>query len=350
MPVSRLPAIPAQALAIEERSEQVAQIRAYYAELARVDNVAFRIRTANRQFCKTVAAQIGLHAATVRSLPSRYRSYTNQALGVSWSKPTVIAVVDGSPAASAGIRPGDQVLRLNDKPVPARRTQHWIDDFLKNNGMTPVKVDLARDGVAQTVTVSPVMACAIPIQYVTTDIVNASTNGDKIIINSAIVALAKTDDQLAVVIGHELAHANLGHVKKRQQNAFIGQLGGALVDGGFLLGGIYTRGAFTRHFGRAGALAYSVEFEREADYVGAYYAARAGYDLKGAAEVWRAMGQGHPRSIRFATDHPTSPVRFIQMRAVAAEIADKQRRHLPLIPELKPVAAQAAPAPAGYNY
>ena len=87
-----------------------------------------------------------------------------------------------------------------------------------------------------------------------------------------------------------MAHANLGHAQKRELNAFVGQMGGALVDGGFLLGGIYTRGTFTRHFGRAGALAYSVEFEREADYVGAYYAARAGYDLNGAAEIWRAHG------------------------------------------------------------
>jgi Zn-dependent protease with chaperone function len=350
MPVSKLPAIPAQVLAIEERNEQVAQIQAYYAQLARVDNVAFRIRTANRQFCKTVAAQIGLHAATVRSLPNKYRSYTNQALNVSWTKPTVIAAVDNSPASLAGIKIGDEVLRLNGQAIPARRTQHWIDNYLANNGMTPVKVDLSRDGVERMVTVSPVMACAIPIRYVTTDQVNAYTTGDKIVINSAIVALAKTDDQLAVVIGHELAHANLGHIEKREQNAVLGELGGALVDGGFLLGGIYTRGTFTRHFGRAGAMAYSVEFEREADYVGAYYAARAGYDLNGAAEIWRAMGQSHPNTIRFASDHPTSPLRFIQMREVAAEIADKKRRHLPLIPELKPPTAQTAPAPSDYNY
>jgi hypothetical protein len=350
MPVSRLPPIPAQALAVEQRSEQVAQIQAYYAQLARVDNVAFRIRTANRQFCKTVAAQVGLHAATVRSLPSKYRSYTNQALNVSWTKPTVIAVAANSPAASAGIKTGDQILRLNGTPIPAGRTQHWIDNYLTNNGMKPVRVDLDRDGVERTVTVSPVMACAIPIRYVTNDQVNAYSTGDKIVIFSAIVALAKTDDQLAVIIGHELAHANLGHVEKREQNALLGQLGGAVVDGGFLLGGIYTRGTFTRHFGRAGAMAYSVAFEREADYVGAYYAARAGYDVAGAAEIWRAMAQMHPGSIRLTTDHPISPLRFIQMREVAAEIADKERRHLPLIPELKPVATQAAPTPSAYNY
>ena len=38
------------------------------------------------------------------------------------------------------------------------------------------------------------------------------------------------------------------------------------------------------------------------------------------------------------------------MREVAAEIADKERRHLPLIPELKPATALSEPAPAGYNY
>ncbi len=194
------------------------------------------------------------------------------------------------------------------------------------------------------------MACAIPIRYVTTDNVNAYTDGKKIVIHSAILALAKTDDQLAIVIAHEMAHANLGHAQKRELNAFVGQMGGALVDGGFLLGGIYTRGTFTRHFGRAGLMAYSVEFEREADYVGAYYAARAGYDLNGAAEIWRALGRGHPGAIRLATDHPTTPARFIQMREVAAEIADKERRHLPLIPELKPATALSEPAPAGYNY
>ncbi len=350
MPVSRLPAVPAQALAIEERSEQVGQMRAYYAELARVDNVAFRIRTANRQFCEQTAAQIGLHAVTVRSLPSKYRSYANQALNVSWTKATAIAVADSSPAAQAGIEVGDQVLRLNDKPVPAKRTQHWIDEYLAGNGTTPVKVALRRDGEDKTVTVSPVIACAIRIRYLTADKVNAYATNDEITITSAIATLARTDDQLAVVIGHEMAHANLGHLDKREQNAALGQIGGALVDGSFLLGGIYTHGVFTRYFGRAGAFAYSVEFEREADYVGAYYAARAGYDVAQAAEVWRAMGRSNPGSIRFAGDHPTSPARFIQMREVAAEIAEKKRRHLPLIPELKPATALSEPAPPGYNY
>src|SRR5258707_1090645 len=85
-------------------------------------------------------------------------------------------------------------------------------------------------------------------------------------------------------------------------------------------------------------------FQREADYVGAYYAARAGYDLAGAEDIWRAFSLENPDSIRIARDHPITPVRFVQMQKAAAEIADKQRRHAPLIPELKVIQTEAEPA------
>ena len=90
-----------------------------------------------------------------------------------------------------------------------------------------------------------------------------------------------------------------------------------------------------RELGHAGRLAFSVDFEREADYVGAYYAARAGYDLAGAEEFWRAFSLENPDSILAATTHPVTSVRFVQIQKVVAEIADKRRRNVPLIPEIK---------------
>jgi predicted Zn-dependent protease len=94
-----------------------------------------------------------------------------------------------------------------------------------------------------------------------------------------------------------------------------------------------TYGAFSMVLTQAGARAFSVAFEREADYVGAYYAARAGYDLSGSEEIWRMFSLEDPDSIRIATDHPITPVRFVQMLKVIAEIEDKKRRSLPLAPE-----------------
>lgn len=335
-PVSRLPALDQNAIDAEQRLEQIAHIRKYYAELHRVDTVAFRIRTANRADCNGwESAQIGLFAATPQSLPRRYQSYSREALDLTWMRPTVISVVENSPASEAGIVVGDEIIALNGELIPLTGTAGWMAGWLKHHGSRPLQANLRNDGVDRTVTINPVMGCAIPIQYITNDTINAFTDGNKILIHSSIVELAKTDAQLAQVIGHELAHANLGHIEKGLVNRAIGVAGGTLIDLGFLSGGISTGGAFGKEFEKAGARAFSVNFEREADYVGAYYAARAGYDLKGVEEIWRAFGLAKPETIRIASTHPIMPVRFVQMKKVAEEIADKRRRNLPLVPELK---------------
>lgn len=97
---------------------------------------------------------------------------------------------------------------------------------------------------------------------------------------------------LILVVGHELAHANLDHLNKRRANAVIGWIGGVAADAGIMLGGMSS--ALSRVLTQAGARAFSVAFEREADYVGAYYAARAGYDLTGSEKSdahsrWRTL-------------------------------------------------------------
>jgi Zn-dependent protease with chaperone function len=335
-PISKLPPLPSAEIETERHKQQFDQIRDYFAQLSRLDNVAFRVRVANRDDCKGWAwAQIGLNAGTVASLPRKFRSFSHEALSVSWTQATVLSVADTSPAATAGIRAGDRLLTFNNEPVPRTGTAGWIGAFVHYNGERPIQVLVRRGGIDETHTVIPVAACAIPIELKTDSAANAFTTDDGIVIHSSILRLARTDAQLALVIGHELAHANLGHLSKQRANAVLGWAGGTAIDVGIMLGGISTGGAFNRAFTRAGAQAFNVAFEREADYVGAYYTARAGYDLAGAEEFWRALSLESPDNMRIATDHPVTPVRFVQMQKVAAEIADKQRRGLPLIPELK---------------
>lgn len=348
MPVSRLPQLPESEIEAERRIQQIAQMRAYYEELHRVDSIAFRIRTANVADCTDhVAAQIGLYAVTPQSLPRRYRSYAREALDITWARPTVISVADGSPAAKAGIVKGDEIISLNGELIPLTDTIKWMRKWLTRNGTKPFEAVIRRAGEDQTVTITPAMGCSIPINYVTAEDANAATDGEQIIIQSGIVELAKTDAQLASIIGHELAHANLGHIQKQQINTLIGFAGGAAIDGGFFLGGISTGGAFRRELTKAGGRAHSVAFEREADYVGAYYIARAGYDLTGVEDFWRAMAMKNPDGIRLARTHPTSPVRFLQMQKVAAEIADKKARGVPLNPDLRFVQPEQPPSQSG---
>jgi predicted Zn-dependent protease len=226
-------------------------------------------------------------------------------------------------------------LTFNNEAVPRSDTAGWIGDFVRNNGERSIQVLVRRNGSDEMHSVTPVITCAIPIQLITDSALNAFTSGDKIVVHSSLLRIARTDAQLAMIVGHELAHANLGHLDKQRANQVLGWASGAVIDVGIMLGGISTGGAFTREFSRAGQRAFSVAFEREADYVGAYYAARAGYDLAGAEEFWRAFSLENPDSIRGATTHPVTPVRFVQIQKVIAEIADKLRRNAPLIPELK---------------
>jgi hypothetical protein len=74
-------------IAAEQRREQIAQMRNYFAELHRVDTVAFRIRVANRAFCRErVSGQIGVFAATPESLPRRFRSFAGEAMNLTWAQ------------------------------------------------------------------------------------------------------------------------------------------------------------------------------------------------------------------------------------------------------------------------
>ena len=349
-PDSSLPSLSPEDVAVEKRRQEIAQLRDYYAQLHRVDRVAFRIRTANRDDCgEAVAAQIGLLAVSPQSLPQRMRSFSSEALDLSWARPTVISVVEGSPAAEAGIAVGDELVAFNGELMPVARPRGWIADWLKTNGVAPIEVRFWRDRQFLTRTIRPVIGCAIPFQLEINPTPNAFTDFRRIVIHSGMLRLTPADADLAVVIGHELAHVTMGHYRKKMQNMLVGTAVGAVADGGLMLGSINTGGTFTRHLQRTGLMAFSLGFEREADYVGAYYAARAGYDIAGAENVWRALALESPASIRLGSTHPTTPERFIFMQKVAEEIADKRRRQIPLAPELKVSHASAGPGEVTFN-
>ena len=114
-PISKLPPLVSEAVEAERRNQHIEQIREYFAKRGRLHNVAFRIRAANRDECKNRAlAEIGLEAGTIESLPREHRSFAHEAISVNWTQATVLSVAETSPAAIAGIKPGDHVLTFNN--------------------------------------------------------------------------------------------------------------------------------------------------------------------------------------------------------------------------------------------
>ncbi len=335
-PDAVVPSLTLGDIAAERHRQEVAQLRDYFSELNKLNTVAYRITTANREFCgKWVIPQLGMFAATPTSLPSKYRKFSREALGLRWVRPTVISLVPDGAAAKAGIQDKDELVSFNGEKVPVTSILRWISAFLEENGERPISVAVKRDDEDMTFTVTPVTGCAIPVLLETNPDPNAFTDYSKIVIQSGILRLTRTDADLATILGHELAHVTMGHHRKQRMNALLGSIGGGAIDTGFLLGGISTGGAFSNYLETAGQNAFSVGFEMEADYVGAYYAARAGYDITGAEDVWQRMSLEHPASIRKASTHPTTPVRYLQMRKVIAEIADKKSKNIPLMPKIK---------------
>lgn len=146
--------------------------------------------------------------------------------------------------------------------------------------------------------------CSMPIMLDDSQGLNAHADSRRISISRPMIDLADTKDQLALVLGHELAHVLLGHTHRDAWTQFAAAFGDSIER----------------------------DDERQADYVGLYLAARAGYDTDKAVNLWRRMGAVQPRIIAGDATHPGTAERFVALRNTAAEIAAKKRAGQPLMP------------------
>src|SRR5262249_4813644 len=156
-------------------------------------------------------------------------------------------------------------------------------------------------------------------------------DGQNVFVTSAMLRFTVNDDELAVVLGHEIAHNAMGHADAQRRNAGIGALFGAALDVFAATQGVNTQGQFTGLGADKGSRVFSQDFEREADYVGMYLLARAKHPYKMAPDFWRRMGAELPGSIKFASTHPTTAERYIRLDQAAAEIAGKVEASAPLL-------------------
>lgn len=165
---------------------------------------------------------------------------------------------------------------------------------------------------------------------------NAYADGKNVVIYPAMIDFAKNDTHLAFVIAHEFAHNMLNHQADLMKNVAAGGILGTLLDVAAQSQGVNTGGAFSKLGAQQGQLSYSPEYEHEADYVGLYILARAGYDYAQAPAFWRQMSRANPDSIYIKTTHPTNPARTIQMNKTVEEINYKKTSNLALVPNFQP--------------
>jgi predicted Zn-dependent protease len=145
--------------------------------------------------------------------------------------------------------------------------------------------------------------------------------GGKVGVFSGLFKIANTDDELASVIAHEIAHVTAKHVhEKLSRELAVSTVGTVGMIGG-VAGGVsgLTVSALSEVYGLTtgiGGFAFDRAKEKEADYVGLMYMARAGYDPQAAIRVLEALdaqSAKDPVQPALVSTHPSHPERILQL-------------------------------------
>ncbi|MCM8774544.1 MAG: M48 family metallopeptidase [Candidatus Omnitrophica bacterium] len=236
----------------------------------------------------------------------------------------VIIVKENSPAYKVGIMPGDVLISINDRKIPDTYTFNRLASNFKIGDLLKIKIlrnnthldfDLKLDEIPINV----------PLAVVDIQEVNAATDGKSIFVTYGLLNFAKSDDEIAAVIAHELAHLVRGHVSKMQGSQLIGAIAaivlGIVVESSSPGSGeIVMKGA--GQISEIFTAQYSRDLEREADYFGTKFVYQAGYDPEVYANFLERFAIEIPQSMisNYLSTHPTSPERILRVKKAIEEL------------------------------
>ena len=144
--------------------------------------------------------------------------------------------------------------------------------------------------------------------------------GGKIVVYEGILPVTQDEASLAIVLGHEIAHAVARHSAEQMSTQMKQQQGlqlGAAVAGMLGMGTNTTSliGAVVANGFNFKNLSYSRSHESEADHMGLIFAALAGYDPQTAVTFWQRMAsQSSNKTSEFLSDHPSDETRIRQIQ------------------------------------
>lgn len=326
-----------QAEAAEAQLQRELAFEGFLEDELRIKRVAQPILYAAVELCKDkIRYDTGTTYTSVSAYGKDFEPTVTRFLHITGHQLGLLHVVPGSPADRAGLKRGDRLISVNGFEIPdskqaseelGKRTQEWLKS---SDPLITVYARPTANGMqtAQT-SITPVKACDFPAFLVMQESLNAYADGKAIAIFRGMLRFAN-DNELAMVIGHELAHNFLGHVQAGQRNNALGTIAEIIAASK----GVPTQGIL----GAAIALAYSPAFEAEADYVGLYVLARAGFDIKEAPKFWRRMAAANPAGISqrgMIASHPATSTRFVALEKTVKEIEAKRAASIALTPELK---------------
>jgi Zn-dependent protease with chaperone function len=223
--------------------------------------------------------------------------------------PGVLAVVATGAAARAGLQAGDVLLKIDGAAIPpethiterhdqrrARARADEVSDLLDAAAADgALTLTVSREGAETVVHVTPEPGCPSRVHLARSSQLNAFADGSHVLLTTRLLTITQTDDELAFVIAHEMAHNILGHAA--EMRAMKREKKG--------LEGLLVRPALTRRT------------EREADRLAADLLLDSGYTITGAERVLHALDRGFTGP-RLLANHDSMSDRAAALRAHAA--------------------------------
>ncbi len=306
---------------IREASEElmVRSLEFRIKQLDKVSNIGYRLISNIPQEEIKIADKpqpyIGIFVSPIdKYLKRLYRLTVERGL-------VLVVVIDGSPAKKAGLVPGDVLVSINNVAV------HSVGDFnrcLHNlNVGEPVKLQVLRGNLRRDIILSAgSIPINVPIAMIDVQEVNAAASNNAIYVTYGLMNFVRSDDEIAAVLAHELAHFVRAHVSKSQITSLLSLLIGiplgiiadeAAPGTGDLV--MRTAEVFKAH--------YSRDLEREADYFSVRFVYYAGYNPCACTSFQERFAIEIPRSMirNYLSTHPSSPERMLRIKKAIEELS-----------------------------
>ena len=271
-----------------------------------------------------IQQEIGVRLGTIDVFGDQLKPAAKELLDSDQDGVIVFSVVPNSPADNAGIKDLDHLVSVNDIPANRINKSTLFQDGSVN------KITVRRQESNLVFHVASETACNYKVRLVHSNAVNAYADGSNIGVNTGLIRILD-ENQIKLVLAHEIAHNIMDHIDAKVGNVLIGSLFDLVI--------IASTGVSLDLGALAGQL-YSQEFESEADYVALYIMALADEPIDKTPDLWRRMSQLNPltgnTNTSFWQSHPANPERYLTMKKTILEIANKRSSGEPLRPNLKP--------------
>jgi predicted Zn-dependent protease len=156
--------------------------------------------------------------------------------------------------------------------------------------------------------------------------------GGKVVVYTGMMPVAQNEAGLAVVMGHEIAHAFAKHGSERMTQGLLVDMGGMALDKAVETKPTQTKELFKLSYGLGTQLGvllpYSRLHENEADRLGLIFMAMAGYDPHEAVSFWQRMSaeKKGPRMPQFLSTHPADETRIQNIKDLIPEAMQYYRK------------------------